>query len=83
MGGVMLPHLFHTHSQRQEKPFKAGRAVLGACLELNTTLGSKVNKSDSLLLILAPAAVLGGGRELLSWNYQGTAPGKPGAGRTE
>lgn len=83
MGGVMLPHLFYTHSQRQEKPFKAGRAALGACLELNTRLGSKVNKSDSLLLILAPAAVLRGGRELLSWSYQGTAPGKPGAGRIE
>lgn len=83
MGGVMLPHLFYTHSQRQEKPFKAGRAALGACLELNTTLGGKVNKGDSPLFILPCAAVLGGSRELLSWSYQGTAPGKPGAGKTE
>lgn len=83
MGGATLPaaHLFHTHAQRQKKPFKAWRAALGACLELNNALGCKVNKSDSLLLILARTTALGASRQPPSQSYQCVAPGKPRAGK--
>lgn len=83
MGSVTRPaaHVFYTYAQRQRKPFKAWRAALGACLESNNALGCKVNKSDSLLLILARAAALGAGREPLSQSYQCFAPGKPRAGK--